>query len=98
MEILQVFIHVKPERRDAFIAATRENAANSITEPGVARFDFYQQADDPDRFTLIEIYRHAEAPGLHKQTEHYKKWLETVADMMAEPRSRTSYHALFLKE
>ena len=98
MEVLQVFIHVKEEMLDAFKTATSENAANSIKEPGVARFDFFQQADDPTRFTLIEVYRSADAPAQHKQTDHYKKWLETVADMMAEPRTRTSYRSIFLKE
>ena len=33
----------------AFKAATLENARNSVREPGIARFDFIQQADDPTR-------------------------------------------------
>ena len=46
-----------PHRVDAFIAATLENARNSVQEPGMVRFDVVQQDDDPTRFVLIEIYR-----------------------------------------
>jgi len=95
MVILQVFIRVREEMVEAFKAATIENATQSLQEPGVARFDFYQQADDPNRFTLVEVYRDEEAPAQHKETAHYKKWLQTVTDMMAEPRTRTLYRCVF---
>ncbi len=88
MHVLQVFIHINPEFRDAFITITRENARASREEPGVARFDFYAQQDDPSRFVLIEVYRNAEAPAKHKETSHYRKWAELVQDMLAEPRQR----------
>ena len=48
MHIVHVFIHVKPDKLQEFRAATQANAASSLQEPGVARFDFLQQADDPD--------------------------------------------------
>ena len=57
MYIVHVFVHVKPEHVEAFKAATIENARNSVQEPGIARFDVIQQADDPTRFVLIEVYR-----------------------------------------
>jgi len=38
-----------------------ENARNSRREPGVARFDLMEQADDPARFMLYEVYRDAAA-------------------------------------
>ena len=91
MLIVHVFVHVKPDKIEAFKVATEENAHNSIIEPGIARFDVIQQQDDPTRFILVEIYRTAEDPGRHKETEHYKKWRDTVADMMAEPRTSVKY-------
>jgi quinol monooxygenase YgiN len=87
MFIVHVQVHVKPEFVDAFHAATIENARNSVQEPGIARFDVVQQLDDPTRFVLVEVYRTPEDPAKHKETAHYKKWAETVAPMMAEPRS-----------
>ena len=95
MLILQVHIQVKPEHLDAFRAATIENARNSAQEPGIARFDFLENPDDPTRFSLWEVYRTEEAVASHKLTPHYAKWVETVADMFAEPRTRTWYKSVF---
>ena len=52
MLIVHVHIHVKPEFVEAFRQASVENARNSVQEPGIARFDVIQQADDPTRFVL----------------------------------------------
>jgi (4S)-4-hydroxy-5-phosphonooxypentane-2,3-dione isomerase len=95
MLIVQVHVHVKPECIDAFRAATLENARASIQEPGIARFDVLQQADDPARFVLIEVYRSADAPARHKETAHYEMWRDTVAPMMAEPRASVKFANLF---
>ncbi|MFH1716681.1 MAG: putative quinol monooxygenase [Planctomycetota bacterium] len=95
MLVVHVFAHVKPDQVEAFRAATVDNARNSIREPGVARFDVVQQQDDPTRFVLVEVYRTSEDPGRHKETAHYQKWRDTVADMMAEPRTSIKYTNVF---
>ncbi len=91
MFIVHVFVHVKPDQIESFKTATLENARNSIQEPGIARFDVLQQQDDPSRFVLVEVYRTPDDPAKHKETAHYQKWRDTVADMMAEPRSSIKY-------
>ena len=52
MLIVHVHVHVKPEFIEPFRDASLENARNSVQEPGIARFDVVQQADDPSRFVL----------------------------------------------
>ncbi len=89
--IVHVHVHVKPDAVDAFRAATLANASASVREPGVARFDVVQSREDPTRFVLVEVYRTADAPGAHKETAHYATWRDTVADMMAEPRTAVKY-------
>ena len=91
MLIVHVFVHVKSDCVEAFQAAALENAHHSVQEPGIARFDVIQQADDPTRFVLVEVYRDAEAPARHKETAHYANWRDAVAEMMAEPRSSVKY-------
>ena len=86
MLVVHVFVRVTPESVDAFAAATRANARESVQEPGVVRFDVVPQADDPTRFVLMEIYRTADDPARHKETAHYAAWRDAVAPMMAEPR------------
>jgi autoinducer 2-degrading protein len=95
MFIVHVHVHVKTESIEAFKEATIENARNSVQELGIARFDVIQQRDDPAKFILIECYRDADAPAAHKKTAHYAKWRDTVADMMAEPRSSVKYDNVF---
>jgi (4S)-4-hydroxy-5-phosphonooxypentane-2,3-dione isomerase len=95
MLVIHVFVHVKPENIEEFKAASKENARNSIREPGIARFDVIQQQDDPARFVLVEIYRNVEATQKHKETAHYAKWRDMVAEMMAEPRRSIKYVNVF---
>lgn len=95
MVILVVNLHVKSEHLEAFRLATKENARNSVQEPGILRFDFLEQSDDPTRFVLVEVYRDADAPLQHRETAHYKAWLAKVPDMLAEPRTRTFYSNVF---
>jgi autoinducer 2-degrading protein len=91
MHIVHVHIRIKPEHIEAFQAATIENATNSVKEPGVARFDVIQQADDPTRFVLQEVYRGPDDLTSHRASAHYNAWAGKVADMFAEPRTRTIY-------
>jgi len=98
MFIVHVFVQVKKEQVEAFKKATIENAKSSLKEPGIARFDVVQQQDDPKRFVLVEVYRTSDDPAKHKETAHYKKWRETVAGMMAEPRSSIKFSNIFPNE
>lgn len=98
MLIVHVFVHVKEDHVDAFKAATIENARHSVQEPGIARFDVIQDLDDPTRFVLVEVYRTADDPARHKETAHYLKWRDTVAPMMAEPRSAVKYSNIYPDE
>ena len=95
MLIVHVHVHVKPEWVAAFKEAAVENARHSVQEPGIARFDVIQQAEDPARFVLVEVYRTVEATAAHKDTAHYQVWRDKVAGMMAEPRSSVKYSNVF---
>ena len=95
MLVVHVHARVKSEFIDAFKQATIANARHSVQEPGIARFDVIQQADDAARFVLVEVYRTWEAPAQHKETAHYAVWRDAVAPMMAEPRTSVKYSSLF---
>jgi len=98
MYIVHVFVHVKPEHLEEFKAATVANAQNSVKEPGIARFDVIQQADDPTRFVLIEVYRTPDDSAKHKETAHYNQWRAVCQTMLAEPRTRIVYGNVFPDE
>jgi len=95
MLVVHVHVRVRPERVEAFKAASLANARASVREPGVARFDVVQQTDDPTCFVLVEVYRTPAAPGAHKETAHYQAWRDAVAPMMAEPRTSVKFANVF---
>ena len=94
MQVTIVHVSVKPDHIDEFIEASRLNHEASVKEAGNRRFDVLQSADDPARFVLYEAYESAAAAAKHKETEHYIKWRETVADWMAQPRQGIVYKGL----
>ena len=95
MLIVHVDINVVPERLDDFLAATLANAAASMAEPGVLRFDVIEDREDPSHVVLVEVYHDDAAAAAHKETPHYAVWRDEVADLMAQPRSSTKFSALF---
>ena len=89
--IVHVDIAVVPEHLDAFLVATEQNAVASRDEVGVARFDVLTDRTDPNHIVLAEVYRDEAAAAAHKETAHYARWRDAVADMMARPREATRY-------
>jgi len=94
MKITCVHVHVKPENIEQFRDAILENQKGTVLEPGNIRFDILQQADDPTRFMLYEVFESDEAVKLHKETPHYLKWRDTVKDFMEEQRVGVKYNIL----
>ena len=95
MFVVCVHVQVKPESRDAFLAACLDNASHSIQEAGCLRFDVLQQQDDATRFVLYEAYRDVAAADAHKTTAHYARWRDAVAPWMAAPRQGVKYTSQF---
>jgi autoinducer 2-degrading protein len=43
---------------------------------------------------IYEAYESDAAAAAHKQTAHYLKWKDTVADWMAKPREGVTYKVI----
>jgi len=95
MYVVVVNVSVKPEAVPAFIDATRDNHEQTRREPDNLRFDVLGRLDDPSRFVLYEVYVNEAGFVAHQQTEHYLKWKEAVAPMMADPRAAQKCVSLF---
>jgi (4S)-4-hydroxy-5-phosphonooxypentane-2,3-dione isomerase len=95
MLVVHVHVRVKPDDVEEFLVESRRNAAASLQEPGIRRFDVLQDEGDPAHVVLNEVYVDQAAADAHKQTDHYARWRDAVADMMAQPRSSTRFTALF---
>jgi (4S)-4-hydroxy-5-phosphonooxypentane-2,3-dione isomerase len=95
MNALVVSIDVKPEHVGEFIAATLANARGSRGEPGNLRYDVLRSADDPNHFTLYEVYRDDAAMAAHRETQHYQQWAAAVEPWLAQPRTRVRSTPIF---
>ena len=87
MIVTCVYVQVKEQFIDDFIAESKKNHNESVKEPGNLRFDVTQQSDNTTKFMLYEAYVDEESANAHKQTEHYKVWRQNVEHMMAHPRN-----------
>lgn len=95
MLIVHVHVHVVPDQVPAFLTATRANATASLEEPGVLRFDVLTDLSDSTHVVLVEVYVDEASAAAHKETAHYATWRDTVAPMMAVPRTSTKFSAVF---
>ena len=88
MKSIIVKIYVKEEYIEKFKEVSFYNSENARKEPGNLRFDVIHDAETSNLFFLYEVYKSDEAVAYHRTTEHYKKWADSVADMMEKPRER----------
>jgi autoinducer 2-degrading protein len=95
MNILVVSIDVLPEHVDKFIVETLANARGTRTEPGNLRFDVLRSEDDPNHFTLYEVFASPDAMAAHHETPHFKLWAATVEPWLAAPRTRVRSTPIF---
>ena len=91
MIVTCVYVRVQHDKIDDFIKASKANHEGSVLESGNLRFDFLQESDDPTKFMIYEAYESEEASLAHKNTVHYMKWRDAVANWMLEPRTGVKY-------
>ena len=87
-EQFSVFLKIKPGFEEAFIAASRMNQSGARQEPGNLKFEMYRSTETPSHFLFVEEYDSEESVNKHRETPHFRTWLETATPMMTEPRQR----------
>jgi (4S)-4-hydroxy-5-phosphonooxypentane-2,3-dione isomerase len=75
---------VIPSEMPKFLEAIKENAANAVKEPGCREFNVSVMASSPNHVFLYEVYDNEAALNTHRQTEHFKKYQATTANMIAD--------------
>lgn len=80
-----VTMQLKPGMGDAFrphilknAAATRAAEADNIT------FNVMVAEDDSDRYHFYEVYTDAAALNRHRESDHFKAYVEAINDMVLE--------------
>lgn len=76
-------ITVDPAQLDQYQAALKEQMTTAIAvEPGVLSYYAVSDKKDASHITIFEIYADSTAYQAHIQTPHFKKYKETVKDMV----------------
>lgn len=85
MYVIIVPIQIKAGFKEQFVEAMLDDAKGSVNdEPGCLRFDVIQDASDPNRIWLYEVYVDEAAFQAHLQAPHFIKWRDTVKDWRAD--------------
>ena len=81
MYVIVAPIQIKEGYKDRFIEEIIGDASGSVNdEPGCLRFDVIQDAEDPNRVWLYEVYIDEDAFHAHTQTPHFIKWRDATAN------------------
>ena len=76
-------IKVDPLQLDKYNIALKEQMAIAVrVEPGVLTYYAVADKKDPSIITILEIYADTAAYQSHITTTHFKKYKETVKDMV----------------
>jgi quinol monooxygenase YgiN len=74
-------VDVIPPRKDDGLAALLTLADAARAEPGNLRFEVVQQANRPNHFTVIEIWKDAKAVEAHSMTEATRRFRDALGPM-----------------
>jgi len=76
-------IKVDPIQLDKYNIALKEQMTIAVQlEPGVLTYYAVADKSDPTNITILEIYADTAAYKLHIETSHFKKYKETVENMV----------------
>lgn len=76
-------IQVDPAQLGQYNAALKEQMTTAIrVEPGVLSYYAVSDKKEPSHITIFEIYADSAAYNAHIQAPHFKKYKETVKEMV----------------
>lgn len=76
-------IKVDPLQLNNYNSALKEQMTTAVRlEPGVLTYYALADKNDPSQITILEIYADTNAYKSHIETTHFKKYKETVKDMV----------------
>ena len=82
MYVLIVPLQIKEGKKAELLDALLPNAQGAVRdEPGCLRFDVIQDAGDPNRLWLYEVYQDEAAFHAHQQAPHYLKAIAVLGEL-----------------
>ena len=76
-------VQVDPSQLEKYNAALKEQMTTAVSaEPGVSTYYAVADKNNPSHITILEIYADTAAYKAHIETPHFKKYKETVKNMV----------------
>ena len=76
---------VQAGKGDLVATALAKHVAATRTEPGCTQFVAYRSRTDPEQFVLYEQYVDDEAFEAHRQSPHFRSYVEgTIVPLLSE--------------
>lgn len=76
-------LEIDPAQLDAYKAAVKEEMEASVrVEPGVLAIYAVAEKDNPAKLRFFEMYADEAAYNTHRESPHFKKYVETTKDMI----------------
>lgn len=98
MFVQLVHIRIKPGRTQDFFDVFRINFEGTRAEPGNFRFDVLQDPEDENHFVIYEAFENEAAVAAHRQTEHYRRTVEGLKDLMTTADRKKDYYRMVMPE
>ena len=87
-------VDVVPPRKDDGVAAVKELADTGRASPGNVRFEVVQQANRPNHFTVVEIWKDAAAVQTHSMAEATRRFRDRLAPISGALYDERMYKAV----
>lgn len=88
-----VHIDIKPEYIYECIVATKIAQEKTLQETGCHLYTINKDKNTFSSIFLVEVYENNDAIEIHKNTQHFIEWRDTVEPYMNKPRSITKYES-----
>jgi quinol monooxygenase YgiN len=84
MILIVVKFTIRPDKSDDWISLVEEFTNATREEAGNVFFEWSRSVDNQDQFVLVEAFESPEAGGVHVNTDHFKKAMSWMPDVVAE--------------
>jgi quinol monooxygenase YgiN len=85
MRAIVAYLTAKPGLEEKFKEEMKAQAQRCLAnEPGCLQFDVTQDAKNPTRFVMLEVYKDDDAIKAHTDSQHFKDFRPVVSDLVAD--------------
>jgi quinol monooxygenase YgiN len=82
MLVLSGTFTAKADKKDELVALAAVLLPQSRKEPGCLRYDFLQDALNPERFVFFELWKSRDDLNAHFQTPHFQSFAQAFPEMI----------------